>query len=99
MFIQGNKQVPESLKYHYDELTMDHESVGIYSLGAQSFRDIACDMSPQCSAGLYINEMRRIKDWQTLSPAVVCQKIQRSGPPRRYNKRLSQAEKICKAAL
>lgn len=97
--ILANNKVPASLKYAHDGLGSDHDSIGIFQQRAMYYKDIACDMKADCSAGLFFNGMKAIKGWQTMDIATLCQKVQRSAYPTAYRKYTGTAASVCKAGM
>lgn len=97
IIMYANSKVPASLNYPHDRVGSDHDSVGIFQQRASIYKDVACDMDAACSAGQFFQEMRRIKGWQTMAVGTLCQKVQRSAYPDRYNKRVAEARSICSA--
>ncbi|KAL2255766.1 hypothetical protein VTK26DRAFT_2740 [Humicola hyalothermophila] len=95
--VYANRKVPESLKYPYDAIGSDHDSVGIFQQRAIYYPNIAADMDPARSAGQFFKKMKGIKGWQKIAPGKLAQKVQVSAYPDRYAKRVSEATKICKA--
>ncbi|CEJ91537.1 hypothetical protein VHEMI07239 [[Torrubiella] hemipterigena] len=96
--ILANNAVPSSLNYAHDGLGSDHDSVGIFQQRAKYYTNIQCDMTADCSAGLFLAKMAGISGWQTMDVATLCQKVQVSAVPDAYKKYTSQAGTICSAA-
>jgi hypothetical protein len=61
------------------------------------YTDIAADMDPAKSAGQFFAKMKKVSGWQTMEVGKLCQKVQVSAYPDRYEKRVSEAGKICAA--
>lgn len=61
------------------------------------YPNIAADMDPARSAGQFFNEMVKVKGWKTMDVGKLCQAVQRSAFPGRYDQHLPQAKKICAA--
>ncbi|KAK2612610.1 hypothetical protein QQS21_001382 [Conoideocrella luteorostrata] len=97
IIMYANKKVPASLKYPHDRVGSDHDSIGIFQQRASIYKNIKCDMDAGCSAGQFFTEMKRIKGWQKIPVGKLCQKVQRSAYPDRYNKRVGEATKVCAA--
>ncbi|KZZ94400.1 hypothetical protein AAL_05367 [Moelleriella libera RCEF 2490] len=95
LIIHANEKVPESLKFPHDRLGYDQDSVGLFQHRAVYYPDIACDMDPGCSAGLFLADMKRVPNWQTMSVGVLVQKVQRSERPERFFLFVEQALNIC----
>lgn len=93
----ANNAVPPSLKYHHDRIGSDHDSIGLFQQRASIYKNIACDMDASCSAGQFIAEMKRVKDWQTIAVGTLCQKVQKSAYPDRYTKQVPAAIRVCAA--
>lgn len=69
--------------------------MGLFQHRAVYYPDIACDMDPGCSAGLFLADMKRVPNWQTMSVGALVQKVQRSERPERYFFFVEQALNIC----
>lgn len=102
LYIYANKKVPESYKYPYDKdpKNPDADSVGVFQQRAKYY-PVAQAMDPAKSAHLFFKKMETVKDWKKAKTAKqigkLCQKVQVSAYPDRYEKRVSDAAKICKA--
>ncbi|KAK2612677.1 hypothetical protein QQS21_001294 [Conoideocrella luteorostrata] len=97
LIMYANKGVPASLNYPHDRVGSDHDSIGLFQQRASIYKNIKCDMDAACSAGQFFTEMKRIKGWQNIAVGTLCQKVQRSAYPDRYNKFVPTAQKVCKA--
>ena len=97
IYVYANDAVPESLKLPHQMVGSDHDSIGIFQQRASIYTDIKKDMDPAGSAELFYNKMRGIKGWQTMDVGELCQKVQVSAYPTRYNENLPLAKKICGA--
>lgn len=93
----ANNAVPQSLKYPHDRVGSDGDHIGLFQQRASIYKNVGCDMNAACSTGQFFNEMKKIKDWQTMSIGTLCQKIQRTAYPDRYAKQVGLATNICKA--
>jgi hypothetical protein len=97
ILIYANKDVPESMKYHHDAVGSDHDSIGIFQQRASIYKNVADDMNAAKSAGLFIQGMKAVHGWETMNVGKLCQDVQRSAYPDRYEKNVPAAEKICGA--
>ncbi|EFZ01806.1 hypothetical protein X797_004422 [Metarhizium robertsii] len=97
LVMYANSAVPESLKLPHDRVGSDHDSVGLFQQRASIYKNVRCDMDAACSAGQFFTEMKRVKGWQTMAVGTLCQRVQRSAYPDRYNKFVPTAAKVCKA--
>ncbi|EFY91439.1 hypothetical protein MAC_02602 [Metarhizium acridum CQMa 102] len=97
LVMYANKAVPASMKLPHDRVGSDHDSVGLFQQRASIYKNVQCDMDAACSAGQFFAEMRRVKGWQTMAVGALCQRVQRSAYPDRYNKFVPTATKACKA--
>lgn len=97
LVMYANKKVPESMKYPHDRVGSDHDSVGLFQQRASIYKNVKCSMTPDCSAGQFYAEMKRVKNWQNIAVGTLCQKVQRSAYPDRYGKQVGLATKVCKA--
>jgi len=97
LIMYANKAVPASMKLPHDRVGSDHDSVGLFQQRASIYKNVKCDMGAACSAGQFFTEMKRVKGWQSMAVGKLCQRVQRSAYPDRYNKFVSTATKACKA--
>ncbi|KAH8692832.1 hypothetical protein BGW36DRAFT_436578 [Talaromyces proteolyticus] len=98
ILVYANEAVPESLNYPYDAVGSDHDSIGIFQQRAMYYPDISADMDPAGSAAQFFAKMQAVSGWQTMDVGELCQTVQGSAYPDRYNENLSAAEAICSAA-
>jgi hypothetical protein len=90
--------VPLSLDYPHHATGSDHDSIGIFQQRASIYTNIAADMDPAQSAAQFFTEMKKISGWQTMDVGTLCQKVQRSKYPDRYNQKgLPVAGPVCDA--
>ena len=54
-------------------------------------------MDPAGSAQQFFDKMTAVKGWESMDVGKLCQKVQGSAYPDRYNKFVPQATEICKA--
>jgi hypothetical protein len=85
------------MNYKYDAVGSDHDSVGIFQQRAMYYPDIAADMDPAKSAAQFFAKMKGVSGWKTMNVGDLCQKVQGSAYPTRYNQHLSAAKAICSA--
>ncbi|KAK8914690.1 hypothetical protein H634G_10200 [Metarhizium anisopliae BRIP 53293] len=97
LLMYANNAVPASLTYRHGGISSDNDSIGIFQQRASVYKNIACSMDAGCSAGQFFSQMKRIGGWQTLSVGALCQKIQQSSFPDRYEKQVAAAASICSA--
>ena len=97
LIMYANNGVPASLKYPHDKIGSDHDSIGLFQQRASIYTNIACDMGAECSGGQFFSEIVKISGWKTMAVGTLCQKVQRSAYPDRYNSFVPTAEKVCKA--
>ncbi|PNY26206.1 Uncharacterized protein TCAP_03861 [Tolypocladium capitatum] len=97
--ILANNAVPASLKYPRDGIGADHDSIGIFQQRAMYYKNIACDMAADCSAGQFLNGMKAVKGWQTMDIATLCQRVQGSAFPAAYRKYTGMATNVCRAGM
>lgn len=97
IIMYANKGVPQSLNYPHDRVGSDHDNIGLFQLRASVYKNIACDMDAGCSAGLFLEAMRKIKGWERMAIGTLCQKVQRAAYPDRYAKQVGLATNVCKA--
>jgi hypothetical protein len=97
ILIYANSAVPASLNYPHDAVGSDHDSVGIFQQRAVYYPNIAADMDPAKSAAQFFAKMKEVSGWQTMNVGELCQKVQGSAYPTRYQEHLSAAESICSA--
>jgi hypothetical protein len=97
ILIYANKGVPESMKYHHDAVGSDHDSIGIFQQRASIYKSVADDMDAAKSAGQFIQGMKAVSGWEHKNIGDLCQDVQKSAYPDRYEKNVPAAEKICGA--
>ncbi|QKX63155.1 uncharacterized protein TRUGW13939_10324 [Talaromyces rugulosus] len=97
ILVYANKAVPASMSYKYDAVGSDHDSIGIFQQRAMYYPDIAADMDPAKSAAQFFAKMKGVSGWKTMNVGDLCQKVQGSAYPTRYNQHLSAAKAICSA--
>jgi hypothetical protein len=95
--VYASDVVPESFNYPYDAVGSDYDSIGIFQQRAEYYPDIAADMDPARSAAQFFSGMTSISGWETMDVGELCQAVQKSAYPDRYNEHLSEAEDICSA--
>jgi hypothetical protein len=97
ILVYANSNVPSSLHYSHDAVGDDHDSVGIFQQRAVYYPNIAADMDPAKSAAQFFAKMKAVNGWKTMNVGELCQKVQGSAYPSRYEEHLSAAESICSA--
>lgn len=93
----ANSAVPSSLDYPHDAVGSDHDSVGIFQQRAVYYPNIAADMDPAKSAAQFFAKMKAVRGWETMNVGDLCQKVQGSAYPTRYEDNLPAAKSICSA--
>ncbi|KAI1831338.1 hypothetical protein DTO006G1_7245 [Penicillium roqueforti] len=97
ILIYANKKVPASLKYHHDAVAEDYDSVGIFQQRAVYYPNIAADMDAAKSAAQFFKIMKKVSGWKKMNTGKLCQKVQGSAYPSRYQERVPESKKICSA--
>ncbi|KAK0518668.1 hypothetical protein OC834_005839 [Tilletia horrida] len=93
----ANSDVSASFNYQYDAVSSDYDSVGVFQQRVSYYPNIDADMDPYQSAGAFLDKMVNVDGWQTADVGSVCQDVQGSAYPDRYNENVSQASGICSA--
>ncbi|MFC5668531.1 peptidase M23, partial [Kitasatospora misakiensis] len=78
--------------------TEDHDSVGLFQQRA-SWGSFAQRMDPTWSTNAFLKAMVRVSNWQTRPIGEVCQAVQISAFPGRYQPQAADAERIVNALL
>ncbi|WP_051836175.1 hypothetical protein [Streptomyces sp. NRRL WC-3742] len=76
----------------------DLDSVGLFQQ-RDSWGTFNQRMDPTWSTNAFLNELLTVRDWQTRPIGEVCQAVQRSGFPYRYQPQASDGETIANALL
>ncbi|KAK9342566.1 hypothetical protein V1522DRAFT_415723 [Lipomyces starkeyi] len=97
ILIYANSNVPDSYNYPHDAVGSDHDSVGIFQQRVAYYPNIAADMDPAQSAEQFFAVMVTISGWQTMNVGELCQAVQRSAYPDRYEQNVPAAQEICAA--
>ena len=97
IYVYANNAVPSSLNYPYDKIGSDYDSIGIFQQRASIYTNIAADMDPARSAAQFFTGMKAISGWQTMNVGDLCQAVQKSAYPDRYEANVPAAESICTA--
>ncbi|MCJ1449550.1 MAG: hypothetical protein MMC23_010070 [Stictis urceolatum] len=85
LLVYANSNVAASLNYPHDAVGSDHDSVGIFQQRVSIYTNIAADMDPAQSAAQFFANMVKISGWQTMDVGTLCQTVQGSAYPDRYN--------------
>ncbi|KAK0560338.1 hypothetical protein OC844_003815 [Tilletia horrida] len=93
----ANSDVSASFNYQYDAVSSDYDSVGVFQQRVSYYPNIDADMDPYQSAGAFLDKMVNVDGWETADVGSVCQDVQGSAYPDRYNENVSQASGICSA--
>lgn len=78
----ANASVPESLRFPYDGLGSDNDSIGIFQQRNQGWGVVSQRMDPRQAATMFFNALP--PDWRNLPPGEAIQRAQQSGFPERY---------------
>ncbi|KAK9236662.1 hypothetical protein V1525DRAFT_389217 [Lipomyces kononenkoae] len=97
ILVYANGNVPGSLNYPYDAVGSDYDSVGIFQQRVTYYPNIAADMDPAQSAQQFFAVMVTISGWQTMNIGDLCQAVQNSAYPDRYQQNVPSAQAICAA--
>ena len=97
ILIYAKSDVPASLNYPHDAVGNNYDSVGIFQQRAVYYPNIAADMDPAKSAAQFFAIMKGISGWQTMNVGTLCQKVQKSAYPDRYEENVPAAQSICSA--
>lgn len=97
ILVYANDAVPSSLNYPHDAVGSDYDSIGIFQQRASIYTNIAADMDPAQSAAQFFTGMKAVSGWETMNVGDLCQAVQRSAYPDRYEANVPQAETICDA--
>ncbi|HEY9314640.1 hypothetical protein [Williamsia sp.] len=97
----ANNAVPESLKFPHDAVGSDHDSVGLFQQRDNgAWGTVADRMDPFRSAGMFLNGLVKLPNWESMDMGVAAQSVQRSGFPDKYAPMMPIAEGLVdKAAL
>ncbi|KAK0518667.1 hypothetical protein OC842_007720, partial [Tilletia horrida] len=93
----ANSDVGASFNYYYDAVSSDYDSVGVFQQRVSYYPNIDADMDPQQAAEAFLDKMVNIDGWETADVGTVCQEVQGSAYPDRYDENVSQASGICTA--
>ncbi|CAD6886352.1 unnamed protein product [Tilletia controversa] len=93
----ANSDVAESFNYQYDAVSSDYDSVGVFQQRVTYYPNVAADMDPQSAAAQFLDKMVNINGWETTDVGSLCQAVQGSAYPDRYNEHVGQAQDICSA--
>jgi hypothetical protein len=76
----ANKQFPESMKYHYDDLepARENDSMGLFQQRNQGWGSIAQRMNAYASAGMFLDALAKVSGWQNMDPATAIATVQRN---------------------
>lgn len=78
----ANTQVPESLKFPFDGLGGDHDSIGIFQQRSIGWGLVSQRMNPRQAATMFFNRLP--PDWRNLPPGDAIQRTQQSDFGGRY---------------
>ena len=91
----ANNAVPESLNFPHDAIGHDHDSIGLFQQ-RPSWGTVAQRMNPRESAGMFLQELRKL-DWRNMDRGAACQAVQRSAFPHRYAEHEAEAIEMVRA--
>lgn len=75
--MRANPAIPESLNYHYDAMSFDYDSIGLFQQRNQGWGTVMQRMNPYASAGMFLDELAKIP-WQNMDPAEAIAQVQRN---------------------
>ncbi|KAE8207800.1 hypothetical protein CF327_g7253 [Tilletia walkeri] len=93
----ANSDVSASFNYQYDAVSSDYDSVGVFQQRVTYYPDVGADMDPQQAASQFLDKMVNINGWENTDVGTLCQDVQGSAYPDRYNENVGQAQDICTA--
>ncbi|KAK0545194.1 hypothetical protein OC845_005213 [Tilletia horrida] len=93
----ANSGVSASYNYLYDAVSNDYDSVGVFQQRVTYYPNVANDMNPQAAATAFLKQMVNVSGWQTMDVGKLCQAVQRSAYPDRYDANVGRASSICSA--
>ncbi|KAK0545195.1 hypothetical protein OC846_004725 [Tilletia horrida] len=93
----ANSDVDASYNYLYDAVSSDYDSVGVFQQRVSYYPDLDSDMDPQAAASAFLQKMVNVDGWETMDVGELCQTVQGSAFPDRYNDNVGAAEDICSA--
>lgn len=76
----ANKQFPESMSYHYDDIepAREGDSMGLFQQINQGWGSIRQRMNAYASAGMFLDALAKISGWQNMDPATAIATVQRN---------------------
>ena len=94
----ANRAVPESLKYRYDAVGSDYDSVGLFQQRDNgAWGTVKQRMTPYDSAGMFFDVMlRKYPNWKGMDPGAVAQGVQVSAFPDRYAGQMGRGLQLAK---
>jgi len=96
--VLANTGIPASYNYPHDGEGHDHDSVGIFQQ-RPGWGTVQDRMDPGKSADKFLNRLKTVKNWQSLSIAQAAQKVQVSAFPDAYAKWENLATNVCNEAF
>ncbi|CAI6334329.1 unnamed protein product [Periconia digitata] len=96
--VLANTGEPASYNYPHDGEGSDHDSVGIFQQ-RPGWGTVKDRMDPASSADKFLNRLKTVSNWQSLSIAQAAQKVQVSAFPDAYAKWETLATNVCNAAF
>ena len=95
LVMYANERDPESLKFPYQKLSKDYDSVGLFQQRPQWWGTVADRMDPRRSAGMFYAALAKF-NYQSdeYEPGWYAQQVQRSAIPDAYQKRYREACKL-----
>ncbi|MFB9444776.1 peptidase M23 [Dactylosporangium vinaceum] len=98
LYIAASPAVPSSLKLPHDNVSVDHDSVGLFQQRAsQGWGSVPELMDPARSAMLFYNALDEVSGWQSMSVTGAAQAVQRSAYPGAYQKHADRAAEVVAA--
>lgn len=95
LVMYANNGDPDSLRYPYEKLSYDANSVGLFQQRAPWWGTVADRMDPARSAGLFYTALVRLDyNNEAHSPGSYAQAVQQSAYPTRYDQRFGDASAL-----
>jgi hypothetical protein len=96
--VLANTGVKESYNYPHDGEGHDHDSVGIFQQ-RPGWGTVKDRMDPAKSADKFLNRLKSVNGWESMSIARAAQKVQVSAYPDAYAKWETLATNVCNAGF
>lgn len=76
--MRANAAVPDSLNYHFDAMSTDHDSIGLFQQRNQGWGTVQQRMNVYASAGMFLDALAKIDGWENMEPAHAIALVQRN---------------------